>query len=77
MNKETLRLLKSGRSIVSSLVDIGINAHRPLEAMTNEILSIHEKYAHGMVNKQAFLNYLITELKTAEEQYIKLVRSYQ
>jgi hypothetical protein len=77
MNKDTFRLLKSGKSIVASLVDIGVNSHRPLEAMTNEILSIHSKYAHAVSNKEAFLDYLTKELKTAEKQYINLIRSYQ
>lgn len=77
MKKHTHRLLKSGKSIVPSLIEIGVHAHRPLEAMTNEILEVHDKYANLVSNRESFTDYLTQELKTAEKEYTNLIRSYQ
>lgn len=76
MTKETWRLLQSGHSIVSSLVDLGLQSHRPFEAMTDEILSINSHFASRVANKQDLTEYLQKELQKAKNEYTKRIQEF-
>jgi len=76
MTKETLQLITSGKSIVSSLVDIGLQSHRPFEAMTDEILSINTRFSSRVASKQDLTDYLQKELQKAKNEYTKRIQEF-
>jgi len=76
MQEPTLNLIKSGKSIVPSLVDIGLHAHRPFEAMTDEILSINQKFASQVSSSGKLTEYLQKELTKAKKAYKERIQEF-
>jgi len=76
MNKEVLKRIKSGESIVSALVDVGLSSHRPFESMTDEILSINQRFASSVRDKGQLSEYLQEELTKAKKSYVQKVKKY-
>lgn len=76
MRKNTEKLLREGHSIVPSLVEIGIESHRPIEAMTDEIINVNKKFGNLVENKQELTDYLTQELQKAKQQYKNKIKEY-
>jgi len=76
MKEHTRRLLVAGASIVPALVEIAVESHRPLEAMTDEILSVNRSFAGKVASNSQLTDYLQSELLQAKREYRKRIQEF-
>lgn len=76
MNESVRKALQAGRSIVAELVEIGIHAHRPFEAMTDEVLSVNAKFSNKVADRNQLTEYLQQELALAKRTYVEQIKGF-
>ena len=76
LNRKLYRDIKDGKSIVSSLVDIGVHSHRPYEAMTDAVLEVNKKFANLVSDQNVLTDYLVTELTKAKRTYVQKIKDF-